>query len=290
MEVFKTLLLHGEMDTIFSICANPNTAVRSWWQALKCFCGDGELGWSRVARMALDSYILLNVIHCFPATWDGPLPHANDYRRARSYQFLVWRDTCSSCLVSEVVTYPARQFFGIGDGQFTDWPKFRDAKRWSHLQRGKPAGTFAWPFGHMPYEVFLECQQQPINHEPSVSDMCHVRWILYQKQLPVEIADIILKLAAYQARRRLPVPGHPFHAENREELSKYLTYCWQLLIRCEMTARELSMRINWQNWIALSIDRIFNCRCGNSRAPKLFSWTADNEFEDDPDKGQITFN
>lgn len=38
LEVIKTLLLHGEMDVIFRVCAYPGVDLRTWWDMYECYC------------------------------------------------------------------------------------------------------------------------------------------------------------------------------------------------------------------------------------------------------------
>jgi len=38
LEVVKTLLLYGEMDTILRVCAYPGVDLRTWWRMSQCCC------------------------------------------------------------------------------------------------------------------------------------------------------------------------------------------------------------------------------------------------------------
>lgn len=38
VEVVKTLLLHGEMDTILRVCALPGVGLWQWWSDSECMC------------------------------------------------------------------------------------------------------------------------------------------------------------------------------------------------------------------------------------------------------------
>lgn len=73
--------------------------------------------------LALDSYILLNVIYCFPEMWNSPSPRQNDYRQALSYQSLVWRNTFHE--PSGVASYPHRHFLASGTTSFMMPLRFR---------------------------------------------------------------------------------------------------------------------------------------------------------------------
>jgi hypothetical protein len=38
LEIVKTLLLHGEMDVIFRVCASPSVDLGTWWDMFTCYC------------------------------------------------------------------------------------------------------------------------------------------------------------------------------------------------------------------------------------------------------------
>ena len=38
LELVKTLLLYGEMDVLFSVCAHPGVDLRTWWSKGRCPC------------------------------------------------------------------------------------------------------------------------------------------------------------------------------------------------------------------------------------------------------------
>lgn len=105
----------------------------------------------------------------------------------------------------------------------------------------------------MSIDEFLTLENEPgtpLQHVPDVSDACVVRWMLCLKRLPVELALLVMKLAEYEPRRRLKIPHDPLHWENRDELMQYLTYCWQTLVRCDMMAKELDMKMCWEDMVA----------------------------------------
>ncbi|KAL6854888.1 hypothetical protein ACO1O0_006023 [Amphichorda felina] len=229
-EIVKTLLLYGETDPILRVCSHPDVDLRRWWRLQECYDTDAYLGWDHIANIALDAYILLNVIYCFPETWGPTRTRDNDYRRARSYQSLIWR-RIEANRTTEVVNYPHMQFFGVEYDQSRTTEVLQDIRA-SRKPRPQPprgrAGLY-WtekaktPFGHLPLEELLSALD--VAHEPSPQDDSHVRRMLREKGLPVEVVDMILNMASYHGQRRLPVAHDPFHAENREELGKYLTYC-----------------------------------------------------------------
>jgi hypothetical protein len=82
------------------------------------------------------------------------------------------------------------------------------------------------------------------------ADVEHVTSMLAGKGLPMEMQLHVLQLAQYLPQRRLEIPHDPQHPQNRTELHKYLKYCWQLLVRCEMIARALGDRIPWNRLVS----------------------------------------
>lgn len=65
---------------------------------------------------------------------------------------------------------------------------------------------------------------------------------------------MVMSFAHYQAPKgRLLVSDDPLHPSNREELGKYLKYCWQVLVRGHVLMNELGMGISWKHLVAESI-------------------------------------
>lgn len=99
--------------------------------------------------------------------------------------------------------------------------------------------------GRLPLEAFLSCDT-PMPHKPAPSAVLQVQQMLGSKGLPAELVLDILEMAEYEpGEGRLKVPHDPFHPENRGELAKYLRYCWELIVRCEMMANAVGMEIPW---------------------------------------------
>ncbi|CAH0046526.1 unnamed protein product [Clonostachys solani] len=262
LEVFKTLLMHGEMDTLLKICAHPDVGFPSWWDAQLCLCYPQDLGRDYLEH-ALDAYLVLNVfLSSFPESWAPSRSSDQDYRRTRIYQMIILRVTAIR-QGSELATHPHRQFFGIARGQFNSHSGFKFPM--TSKRKDKYSGTNQ-PYGRLTYEEFLE-SQKIMGFLPSVSDVLHVRWVLCEKGLPVEISQLILDTALYRPQRRLKVPHDPLHPENVEELNKYLKFCWQVLVRSEVVAREVGMKIPWKNLLSESIERLLGCSCR-----KLLQW------------------
>jgi hypothetical protein len=198
---------------------------------------------------ALLPYICLNVIHCFPETWDPASGRTDnkDYRRMRIYQYMLKQCTMAD-LTSEVTAYPHRRFFGIADDQFS-----------STSDVGLPNKNSIHPYGVMSFDKFLTCDNPRIVPAPAPADVPVVRQILRSMGLPMELVLDIMELAEYEPRGRLQVPNDPFHPANREELDKYLKYCWQVLVRCDMMGAAIGMAIPWRKVVSDVMVRLFTC-------------------------------
>ncbi|KAJ4169750.1 hypothetical protein NW754_005898 [Fusarium falciforme] len=275
LEVVKSLLLYGEMDTILRICAAEYIDLENWWEQSQCACMQPDLGWDKICRLAIDSYVLLNLIQCFPETWDNAGTPSDVYTSIKAYQYVV-RHCTKSGWTSDIATYPHRQFFGIEKGQFKSYPTPHNIGRWGHLLEGKYQDMTYYPYGLMPYQEFLEFEK-PMGYQPHTTDVTHVQWILCQRGLPPELADAILDEADYTPKRRLRVADQPLHPENRADLESYLKYCWQLIVRCTMMGQALGMDMELLlgNMIRLSIGDLFICKCA-----KIHHWTFDDKDRD----------
>lgn len=286
VEVIKTLIMYGEMDTALRICAHPDIEL-AWWHRPQAVVDSNVLGWEWIYRFALDAYVTLNVVHCFPEMWGtshSQSPQVNDYRCTRAYQYMLHRTTCLG-RTSDVPMYPHRQFFGINNTFISDFPWVSTRGMWSPEYRTQRGPTNPL-WGRVSFEHFLEqgryptCGRgQPSWYLPSVGDVSLVRWLL-RKKLPVELVDMVLDEALYVPRRRLPVAHDPFHPDNRDELARYLAYCWQLIVRCELAGRALGVSIRWETVVAETLGELFNCRCGSTREPRLFGSYHDDHSSD----------
>lgn len=173
------------------------------------------------------------MLYCSPEIWDGAAGRTedNDYRNNKAYQTMLERYVFdkSEPWVDEpwVVKYPHRLFFGISR---------------HHLTQHRGTGT-------LPINQFLNLTRSAIDR-PTVTEAFRVRDILISKGLPVEVATRVLRFMDYQGKRRLVIPNDPFHPSNKEELIKYLKYCWKLLICCEIMANALGQLIDWRGVVA----------------------------------------
>lgn len=230
-----------------------------------------DIGWDQLFKNAMSAYIGLNILYCFPETWDRESGRTDekDYRNTRLYQYML-RECTASWKHSDVITYPHRQFFGIADEQFPgDKPLVKNKVHWLNwAERTNKSDCSIELYGRVPIEEFLSLDS-PISYQPAASDIVSVQQILRKKGLPAELVMDIMELAGYEPKRRLEIPHDPFHPANREELSRYLTYCWQIIVRCDMVRKALGMEIRWQEFVADIIIGLFdykNARCyGNLR-------------------------
>ena len=166
----------------------------------------------------------------------------------RIYQYMLKHCTRAS-ETSDVATRPHRQFFGIADDQFTRWGN----------EFLLPDSQLRYPYGLIPFSKFLDCDLRAPLPSPGPDEVVLVGAMLHAKGLPMELVLEILDLADYAPRGRLRVPHDPFHRDNADELRKYLKYCWQLLIRCEMMAAELGMEIPWPVLVSRALIKLLSC-------------------------------
>lgn len=222
MEIVKTLMVSGDMEPILRTCVHPENDLQTWRSLAVCDCGAelSDLGWEHAYERALEAFICLNVLYCFPEI-RGRQSHEQDYRRTSCYQELVRNSAISG---TEAIRPLHIDFFGIREGQFSDNPRARKDGPFTHLGERLQVGQGTYPYGIKPIHDFLEFENTA-SHLPNVSEVTHVSWLLTMKGLPVEISSRIMELADYEPRRRLKVPHDPFHEENNAELEIYLSTC-----------------------------------------------------------------
>ncbi|ENH69896.1 hypothetical protein FOC1_g10009401 [Fusarium oxysporum f. sp. cubense race 1] len=283
VEVVKTLILHGEMDPILRSCAYEGSHLAKWWEHQECQCTSATLGWRRICENGVKMYMILNLLRYFPQTLDENGSPVDDYRKLKAYQQAA-RWCTESGYKSDIATYPHRDFLGIRKNQFRCYPRPLDVSRWKHVMSAESSGESSdeseeedpeevrnrfyelefYPYGLMSYEDFLNFEK-PMGFQPLSSDIKHVRWILCQQGLPVELSDCILEHADYTPRGRLPVPGKPLHPQCTDELGRYLEHCWQLIVRCYMLGHELRDKMDIEALVREEVKdfvyELFKCEC-----------------------------
>ncbi|KAH8696549.1 hypothetical protein BGW36DRAFT_321877 [Talaromyces proteolyticus] len=250
IELVKTLLLYREMEPILRVCAHPNVDIEEWQSQAQCYCEVYDAGWDIVYESALNAYLCLNILYEFPALWDSTSSSSKlaDYRSTKLYQRTLRTCTYSTC-TSEIAKYPHRAFFGISDDQF----KFGQ-NNMPDIYSIHSAGKYFedeknFPYGLAPIEDFLSSKKHEVEYLPDIFAVAVVRDVLRLKSLPEELVYDVMERADYTVKRRLIYPDDPFHPGNRDELQRYLKYCWQLVVNCNMMAEELEVSIEWDDLI-----------------------------------------
>ncbi|KAH8742506.1 hypothetical protein F5883DRAFT_68051 [Diaporthe sp. PMI_573] len=244
IELFKLLILHGEMETLQNICTHPHAAWEEVWHKHRDSYGDqNSCGWSFVPELALKAYVGLNLLLSLPELWDEKSRRREgnevvDYRDTACYQRMLCNCTVDS-LGTNIAALPHRQFFGVAEGQFSDyaWPRHKNGPG-KHAWMLDAKHETGYPYGMLPLKDFLELETELI-YAPSALDVGRVRWCLCHLSLPTELANEILGMAGYQPMRRLEREHDPLHADNRDELHRYLDFCWKVMVRCEVMGRWL---------------------------------------------------
>jgi hypothetical protein len=62
----KSLVLHGGMDAVLRACALPHVGFKAWQDVRECQCVLEFVGWNQLYELALEAYLALNVLYCFP--------------------------------------------------------------------------------------------------------------------------------------------------------------------------------------------------------------------------------
>jgi hypothetical protein len=252
-EQTKTLLLYGEMDTLFHISAHPSIHFHRLWDE-DVYANGAGFGLKKLMDAMLQAYLCLNVLMLKPELWDPDFRskylraeasahratfgcEMYDYRLTAAYQRMM---VCCTGVPygayhHEAQTYPHREFFGVPRGMF----RFEDP--YEGQKTGKP-GT-----GRVADLVEEDFRYVRL---ASKADVKTVLAMLKSKGLPTELALQVLRWAEYKPARRLWHRDDPLHAENTEELKKYLRFCWKILVRIEMLVRECGKNLDWESEVA----------------------------------------
>ena len=134
----------------------------------------------------------------------------------------------------EAHTYPYREFFGVSRGIFRCEDLYQQKR--AKPGTGRSADSTELDFRHV--------------HLASKADVETVLAVLKSKGLPTELVLQVLQCAEYKSAGRLWHRDDPLHAENAEELRKYLSFCWKVLVRIEMLVRECGKTLDWESEVA----------------------------------------
>ncbi|KAJ4982682.1 hypothetical protein SVAN01_11828 [Stagonosporopsis vannaccii] len=278
-EQIKTLLMYGEMDSVFRLAAHPSVHFDRLWDETEYANAQG-FGLSKLKNSALQAYICLNVMFLQPELYDPASrqtylsaeaaanrttfqPDLYDYRLTAAYQRMLL--CCTGIPYApdhyEAHTYPHRQFFGIPRGMFHFDNPYRGQKR-------------SFP-GTVPVSGLVE--DQFINvHTPSKADIPIVLALVKAKGLPTELALQVVEMADYKPVGRLLVRDNPLHAANAGELRRYLSFCWSLLVRIDMLVKECGQWLDWEAEVADTMCTLFEM---NGPSRRKIEQIADNGTE-----------
>jgi hypothetical protein len=267
------------METLLKIAAHPAVRLESRWY-VPWRCG-GVFGISQLMRCALTSYIFFNVVCLHPELWEaeakekwmaerrmaGLVVEENevDYRQMVSWEKVLSR--CTGKQRYDVHTYPHRLFFGVSEPN-------HDAFGWN---RGLACGRNR-------KHPSLESEEEKRRRErylPVSEDVAIVLFYLRIKGCPTEVGLEILVYADFKPERRLPIANDPLDLRNREELRKYLSWCWKVLVWCNVLMAESGDRIGWVYEITDVIKELWGVK-GGSR--KMFRRLTVDEM-DEEDRG-----
>lgn len=248
-EQTKTMLMYGEMDALIRLAAHPSVHFHRLWDESQ-YANSQGFGLSKLKDTVLRAYICLNVVFLQPELYDPPSrqaylraeakanrttfqPDFYDYRLTAAYQRMLM--CCTGIPYApdhyESHTYPHRQFFGIPRGMFHFDSPYRGQKR-------SLPGTVR--ISELAEDQFLNV------HVPSKADIPIVLALVKAKGLPTELALQVLDMADYKPVGRLFIRDDPLHATNADELKRYLSFCWSVLVRIDMLIRECGQWLDWE--------------------------------------------
>lgn len=282
-ELLKTLILYGEIETLLIIGAHPEIKFDCKWDPRGY---DGNFGISGMMRGVLMSYVFLNVVYLHTETWEKETKKAYierykksgtdytdeeiDYRQMAAYERVLRK--CTSRMKYDVHTYPHRLFYGVTGNAFTG------------VRCRQPSCDLACN-GH------LELGKLKIGEDdqyiPDSEDVDIVLFYLSLKGLPTEIGISILEYAGFKPERRLPVANDPMDPRNREELKKYLSWCWQVLVSCDVIMTSQGNKISWAYELRDVISDLFGHDAHGSGKKLCKYLSPDQEAEEDERLGNL---
>ncbi|KAJ5691832.1 hypothetical protein N7462_001255 [Penicillium macrosclerotiorum] len=253
IEIIKQLVMHNEILPALRIVAHPSVELKPAWE--RWLNVQIDYGLKAFFYLPLISYLCLNMLLQKPEIYDhtvktrhlqSPLPGMTvvsdtsvlDYRLTRAYQM-----TVLYCTNATRQSTPHQAFFGIShNGQ---------KQHYNFLDDFVPkCGTMSF----FDFKAALEVSQEYPAHPNDVGEIIQ---ILQAKGLPAELCLGIINCGGFTPSRRSLVVDDPLHTDNAPELRKYLTYCWQLLIRANVVMESKGLQIDWYQAVVWSIQRLF---------------------------------
>lgn len=246
VDAINALIVYNEMGVLLRITSRPAMALdKDYWKYSDAVDWR-NFGLNELVKESLMSYICLNILLRKPELYDDATrkdylnsrPEKTsegdfDYRLTSAYQLVVL-----GCAMNEHPhTLPHRRFFG-----FRTWPTYY------YLNRAQ--------CGLMSLPILDFCLHRG-QYSPREDDVWPVMDTFLRRGLPVELALMILEFADYKPQRRLSVPDDPLHIDNRLELRKYLTYCWEVLVRANMLVRFHGYTIDWDSSVRWCLWMLF---------------------------------
>ena len=256
--MIKTLLLHGEMNPLFQLAAYDPERVTGSWRMCLTDCQESDQGWREVRDLALYPFVCLNFLYAMRMASgnDDHLPAVvgQDYRNSKAYQIMLARCTGVKefgCYIRDSAldpeTFPHRRFFGVRKGRYRNDqyypPKDSDFRSF---------------YGKVPLARLQNMNGAvPEPYRPTVEDVDAVSLTLRRVGLPAEIASDILDRAEYTWQRRSRYADDPLHPDNRDELQRYLKFCWIVMVRCDVLAKACGKRLHWVDDVSHCVHDMF---------------------------------
>lgn len=233
--LLETLILHGEMDAVMSICRNSREEVSSLWTTGKATLAARYTGWDRLLRLAMKSYVVLNILYalmqnCNPARkWEW-----RNYRNTGLYQSLLL-----SCLRSGPQRYtssmPHRDFFALG----YKTTKHPDAPASDARYTPPVADTY---LGKVTFEEFMSDCKELDGHRQNTAYFEELYEIMGATGLPGEIVNPIISHLQHSPWN-MSGTDDPLAPENHARLKEHLDYCWTIIVRCFAAYKAADVRV-----------------------------------------------
>ncbi|CAH0033929.1 unnamed protein product [Clonostachys rhizophaga] len=244
-QLFKLLILQNEMDPIIKICKHPEADLFEMWE---CQRGqyinslEFEAGWHWVPLLALQAYIILNLLSCGTRRLGKESVRITEIRVATRIHSRLARTTRLKHILLGFRIDAFLEYQTIMNPNGGGIVHIKNVRR-KHTNSGYARAAQA----NWKTEVgAFEAANPAVRYTFEISGRAR-----HYLELRTELADYIMEIAEYQVPfgHRLKIPHDPLHPRNREELKKYLRYCWGIVIRCEVIARLQNQVIPWQHMI-----------------------------------------